>query len=83
MCFVCTYISQYLCDVIGITLGWVLDRSFTPTIAQLVTPSTFDVVQVTGSNLTSNVSFTETLARAHLKKHTHISLDTQVMKRSG
>ena len=28
---------------------------------------TFDVVQVTGSNLTSNVSFTETLARAHLK----------------
>ena len=28
---------------------------------------TFDVVQVTGSNLTSNVSCTETLARAHLK----------------
>ena len=27
---------------------------------------TFDVVQITGSNLTSNVSFTETLARAHL-----------------
>ena len=27
---------------------------------------TFDVVQVTGSNFTSNVSFTETLARAHL-----------------
>ena len=42
---------------------------------------TFGVVQVTGSNLTSNVSFTETLARAHLK--THISLDPQVMKRSG
>ena len=28
---------------------------------------TFDVVQVTTSNPTSNVSFTETLARAHLK----------------
>ena len=42
---------------------------------------TFDVVQVTGSNLTSNVSFTETLAREHLKKH--ISLDPQVMIRSG
>ena len=35
---------------------------------------TFDVVQVTGrtSLLTSNVSFTETLPRAHLKKHTHL-----------
>ena len=42
---------------------------------------TFIVVQVTGSNLTSNVSFTETLARAHLKKH--ISLVPQVLKRSG
>ena len=42
---------------------------------------TFYVVQVTGSILTSNVSFTEMLARAHLKKH--ISLDPQEMKRSG
>ena len=30
---------------------------------------TFDVVQVTGSNLTPNVSFIETLARASLKTH--------------
>ena len=37
--------------------------------------------QVTGSNLTSNVFFTETLAREHLKKH--ISLVLQVTKRSG
>ena len=42
---------------------------------------TFDVVQVTDSNLTSKVSFTETLARAHLKKH--IFLVPQVMKRGG
>ena len=33
---------------------------------------TFDVVQVSGSNPTSNVSFAETLACAHLKK-THTS----------
>ena len=43
---------------------------------------TFDVAQVTGSNLTSNVSVTETLARAHLK-NTYISLVPQVLKRSG
>ena len=38
---------------------------------------TFDVVHVTGSNLTLNPSFTEALARAHKKKN--ISLDPQVI----
>ena len=41
----------------------------------------FDVVEDAGSNLTSYVSFIETLARASLK--THISLVPQVLKRSG
>ena len=67
--------------VIRITLGRVIDRSFTPLRSVVGNTFTFDVVQVTVSNLTSNVSFTETLARAHLKKH--ISLVPQVMKRSG
>ena len=53
--------------VIRITLGWVIGRSFTAYGSVGIT-FTFDVVQVTGSNNpTSNVSFTETLARAHLK----------------
>ena len=40
---------------------------------------TFDVVYVAGSNLTPNVYFIETLARAYK----HISLVPRVMKRSG
>ena len=57
------------------------DRSIVYPYSSVGNTFTFDVVQVTGSNLTSSVSFTETLARAHLKKH--ISLVPQVMKRSG
>ena len=50
---------------IRITLGWVLDSSVGSTFITF-----FVVVQVTGSNLTSNVSFTETLARAYVpEKH--------------
>ena len=46
---------------------------------------TFDVVEDTGSTLTSNVSFIETLARASLKTYQvpGISLVPVVVKRSG
>ena len=57
------------------------DRSIFYPYSSVGKTVTFDVVQVTGSNLMSNFYFTETLARAHLKKH--ISLVPQVMKRSG
>ena len=64
--------------VTRITLGWVIDRSFTHIARSVGNTFTFDVVQVTGSNLTWNVSFIETLARAYK----HISLVPQEMKRS-
>ena len=53
---------------------------FTP-IAKVGNTFTFDVVQVTGSNLTPNVSFIETRARASLE--TPPPLVPQVLKRSG
>ena len=67
------------CDVIRIPLGWVIDRSSTP--IAVGNTFTLDVGQITGSNITSTVSFIETLVRASLEKH--ISLVPQVMKRSG
>ena len=48
------------CYVIRTTLGWVIDRSFTPT-SSVRNTFTYDVVQVTGSNLTSNVFLSKRL----------------------
>ena len=57
------------------TLGWVIDRSFTP--ISVGNTFIFDVVEDTGSNL---VYVIETLARAEKK---HVSLVPGVLKRSG
>ena len=55
--------------VARIILSWAFDGSFTR-IAQWAIPSHFvDVVEDTGSNLASNVSFIETLARASLETY--------------
>ena len=51
------------------TLGWVIDRSFAPIARYDTSSHLFDVVEDTGLNLTSSVSFIETLARASLKTH--------------
>ena len=53
--------------VTRIVLGWAIDRSVTPIYSSVGNTLRFDGVLVTGSNLTANIPFTETLARAHLK----------------
>ena len=51
------------------TLGWVIDRYFTPIYSSVGNNFTFDVVEDSGSNLSLNVSFTETLARTSPKSY--------------
>ena len=55
-------------DAVRILWGWVVDRHFHP-YSSAGNTFTFDVVQVTGSNLAPSVSFVATLARTNLNTH--------------